>query len=427
MKGPDDSQRFVRILREQACWANVCTEPGMVALMTARAADLAGEPALQIEVCLSGGILKNALSAGLPHIQVKGPDIAAAAGAVVRDPSKGLTILGNLSEAQMGEALSLARAGRVTVKWDSAHQGVYGKCILRTKNHVAEVVVEGSHTNITEEKLDGRLLVSAASTSTTSGLFALREWKFERLIDIIMSVDPVELDWLLQGARSSSDLAEAADDLACCHDIVMWPASCTTVSSGDWPAMEAANRAAKAICARMNGCAWPVLTSGGSGNQGIMIATSVLSLASSLGLAERRTIQALALAHGVNMLVKSYMGEISSSCGGVSAGAGVAAAVSWMMGGTKEQMAEAVTEVLGSLFGMVCDGAKTTCALKGWVAVTSGISIGQWAANRRAKTQNQGVIGRSLEDTLARLETINKTVFSRSDDLILSLMGVERV
>ena len=427
MEKLNDFEEFTTVLKEQACWADVCTEPGMVALMAARAAALANEPALKIEVHLSGGILKNALSAGLPSIQARGPAVAAAMGAVARDASRGLTILGNLTQDQLGEALALATSGCVTVRLDPAHEGVYGKCVLWTENHVAEVVIEGAHTNITEEKLDGRVLFAAANMTNAGGLSSLKEWSFEKLVDVATSIDAESLEWLLRGARSSIDLAAAGAGPDCCREMSFWRTGGGASACAGWPAAEAADWAAKAICARMNGVSWPVVTSAGSGNQGIMVGTAILSAASRLGLPDHKTIQALALAHGVNMFVKSYIGEVSCLCGGMSAGAGVAAAVCWMTGGTRAQMAEAVTEVLGSLFGMICDGAKTTCALKGWVAVTLGILVGQRTAGHRTKTQHQGVIGGSLEETLLRLEAMNKTVFSRSDDVLLSLAGVQRV
>lgn len=424
-----DSLGFVRLLKEQACWANVCTEPGMVAFMASRAASLLGEPAVEIEVCLSSGVLKNALSAGLPHTSVRGPGVAAAAGAIACRPDQGLTILGSLTQDQMGEALRLVQADRVTIKWDAGHDGVYGECTVRGEKHVAQVVVEGSHTNVTEERLDGRVVSSAVlgpEESGISGLAALKGWTFERLLETVMSIETSELEWLLEGARSCYGLAQVESQENYPSAQLPSPEACAALSRDESPVLEASGRTFRAILARMSGRPWPVLTSGGSGNQGLMVSIPLMSLFETLGVKDEVKTRALAIAHGVNMLVKAYTGEISSSCGGVSAGAGLAAAVCWLLGGTRQQMADAATEVLASLCGMVCDGAKETCALKGSLAVMTGLVSGTGSVHFDHEIQDQGVVGRSIDETLTRLEALNRRVLAKSDAVLLEMAGVPK-
>lgn len=415
------------MLREQASWANVCTEPGMVAFMASKAAALADEDPVSIEVHLSSGILKNALSAGLPHTTRKGPDVAAAAGAIARRPDKGLTILGELTEEQVNQALKLVESGQVNIKWDNNHSGVYGKCIVNTAHHSAVVVVSGSHTRVTEEHLDGRFVTVSPSPVNGSGLSPLKAWTFEQLIDTVMDISPADLMWLLEGAESCVRLSEANSGWGALDLGAMPEKACAALSCTGNLVTEAAERTFRAIQARMNGVPWPILTSGGSGNQGIMVSVPVWLVSSRLGLSVENKVRSLALTHGVNMLIKAYTGEISASCGGVSAGAGVAAAICWMLGGTRSQMAEAVTEVIASLCGMVCDGAKDTCALKGSSAVMIGIIAGAGASRSKGELRNQGVVGRSLDETLARLEALNQRVFSQSDAALLERAGVDKV
>lgn len=422
-----DGCEFIRLLKEQSCWANVCTEPGMVAFMAAKTAALLDEPPANVEVHLSSGVLKNALSAGLPHTDRRGPAVAAAAGAVARQPEKGLTILGDLTEEQVKQALGMVDSGRVTAKWDTGHPGVYGKCVIRTAGHVAEVVVSGSHTGVVSQSVDGHPVALSGHASGGSGLAPLRGWTFERLVDVVMSLDTAELSWLLDGAKSCVGLSEAGDGSKREWSQATPEEACAALSCDGTPVIEAAGRTFKAIQARMSGTPWPVLTSGGSGNQGIMISVPVWSVSAGLGLSDEKRVRALALAHGVNMLVKAYTGEISTSCGGVSAGAGLAAAICWMLGGTRPQIAEAVTEVLASLCGMVCDGAKATCALKGSSAVMTGIVAGAGASRSREETRDQGVVGRSIDETLSRLEALNCRAFAQSDAVLLELAGIEKV
>jgi L-cysteine desulfidase len=418
--------QLAAILREQSCWANVCTEPGMVAFMAASAAAILPEEVEYIEVHLSAGVLKNALSAGLPHTTERGPALAAAAGSIARRPEEGLTILGGLTPSQVFEALRMVKTGLVKVKWDTKHDGIYGKCIVKGKNHCAEVLVSGSHTGIVEQCLDGKPIPLQSSHSGQYGLRGLRDWSFSDLIDTVMALNTSEYGWLLDGAKSCVSLSEA--DLPTPPTTLPTPKeACGALQCDGNPMTDAAGRTFRAISARMSGTPWPVLTSGGSGNQGIMISVPVLSIAKDAGLTDDETTRALLLAHGVNMLVKAYTGEVSASCGGVSAGAGLAAAICWMLGGTALQIAEAVTEVLASLCGMVCDGAKATCALKGSSAVMTGILAGAGASRSVPGLRDQGVVGQSIDETLARLEILNSRVLAGSDQVLLELARVEKV
>jgi L-cysteine desulfidase len=175
----------------------------------------------------------------------------------------------------------------------------------------------------------------------------------------------------------------------------------------------------------MSGVPWPVVTSGGSGNQGIMVSVPVMSVAKHLDLDEAATARALTIAHSVNLFVKAYMGEVSCSCGGVGAAAGIAAATCWMRGGTVGQMEEAISQVLASLFGTICDGAKATCALKGTTSVLTGMLTGLGASRSTGSIRDQGVLGSTLNETLTRIAALNEGVINKADELMLDLMRPE--
>jgi L-cysteine desulfidase len=423
MSNPTDSRVLEALLKEQSAWASVCTEPAMVALAAAKAAHTLGEPPVSIDVYLSAGVLKNALSAGLPHTAKKGPEIAAALGALSAQPELGLTILGNVTETQLDEALELAASSKVTVHWAREHEGVYGKCVLKGANHVAEAVIEHSHTNITRVALDGRLAEACATEARRSDLQVLREWDFPRLLAAALDLSVSRLGWLLEGARSCVRLSEKASGLMS-EDVIDFAWVCSS-DSCETPIVEVANRVSRAISARMSGVPWPVVTSGGSGNQGIMVSVPVMSVAKHLGLDEELTIRALTIAHSVNLFVKAYMGEVSCSCGGVGAAAGIAAATCWMRGGTVGQMEEAISQVLASLFGTICDGAKATCALKGTTSVLTGMLTGLGASRSTGSIRDQGVLGSTLNETLTRIAALNEGVINKADELMLDLMRPE--
>lgn len=158
-----------------------------------------------------------------------------------------------------------------------------------------------------------------------------------------------------------------------------------------------------------------------------MLSIPIWLISSRLGLSDERKLCAVVLAHGVNMLVKAHIGEVSASCGGISVGAGLAASICWMAGGSRDQMAQAATEALASLSGMICDGAKATCALKSSVAVMAGMIAGAGTSRSAARLENQGLIGQSIDETLERMETMSRRVFSGTDTVLLELTGIEKV
>jgi L-cysteine desulfidase len=423
LRDVQDAMLLKSLLEEQSVWANVCTEPGMVALTASKAASLTDEFPDRIEVHLSGGVLKNALSAGLPNTSTKGPDMAAAIGAVVKKPEDGLNILGNATDEQLEKAMSLVSSGKVQVKWARGHDGVYARCVIRTKSHEAEAVVQGSHTNFVRVSFDGSVIESASLTDGGSSLRPLRGWTFHRLLEAVYSLDLNDLDWLLEGARACTCLAEKSQTVA---ERVILPVRSNHRDSGkDMSMIDVAGNVSKAICARMNGVSWPVVTSGGSGNQGIMVGIPVLALGTEQGLSKDQLIRALAIAHSVNILVKASIGEVSSSCGGLSAGAGLASAVCWMLGGNEAQMKEAASQVLASLCGMLCDGAKATCALKGSTAIVTAMTVGAGAVEGGSSIRDQGIVGGSFEETLSRLAALNSEVINRSDALLFGLLGLD--
>lgn len=389
----------------------------MVALAAAKAARVLGEPPQSIEVHLSSGILKNALSAGLPNTAEKGPEVAAALGALSADPDKGLTILGSASDDLLDLALEMVASGKVAVYWARERQGVYGKCVVRGAHHTAEAVIENSHTNFTEVLLDGESAQTCATEARTSDLTVLRGWNIPRLLEAVFSIETSWAEWLLQGARSCVKLAESSKDPSSPDTIS--PAWVCSSPSCETSIIDVVDSVSRAISARMGGVSWPVVTSGGSGNQGIMVSVPVMLLARQFSLDDDRVIRALLIAHSVNLFIKAYMGEVSCSCGGVSAAAGVAAATCWMRGGSPLQIEEAISQVIASLFGMICDGAKATCALKGTTSVLTGMLTGAGASQYEGSVRDQGVLGRTLEETLNRVAVLNSQVINRSDELML--------
>ncbi len=421
---------LLTLVIEHAQFATVCTEPSMIALAAAKCRNLLGTLPQRIEVRVSPGILKNALSAGLPCGDRKGPEVSAALGAVIGDDGKGLQILDNVSSEHLESAYSMVDRNMVCVSWDEEVTGVYACVTCYADGHEAKVIIEGSHTNVTFMSFDGEEVFKSGSDSNASPLRRLREVSFEDLYSACMKTDIEDIRFLLEGAKSDLELSFQAQTAEKQKHSLMGPAEkirsspdkvASSVSSG-CVFSSVYHKVLLAISARMGGTPWPVLTSGGSGNQGIMLAIPVVSVCEVLGLDSEEATRALYLGHAVNLYIKSYMGSISCVCGAVSAGAGVAAAASWCLSRDMRQVEQSIIMVLSALYGMLCDGAKASCALKGSIGAIQGLNAAFMVYKGVTIPEGEGIVGSSIEETLDNVGYFSEKIFSYGDKIMLSKM-----
>ena len=412
---------LLQLLKQESQLATVCTEPAMIALAVANAKKLLGKSPTLVEVYLSPGIMKNALSAGLPTGTRKGPKVAAALGAVAGDPAAGLQILLDFSRADTEAAYRLVDGGKAKAHGDPNQSGVYVRAVAScAAGRTAEVIIEGAHTNVVSMSLDGvSLMCPSGYQGQGCTISSLRPHRFRDILDQVFAMPTQEVGFLVAGARSNADLAIKALESS---EGGVGTNQASADPDDDCLVVRARTLVTAAIGARMSGTPWPVLTSGGSGNQGIMVGIPILMVGEKVGAGEERLARALLLAHIINLYIKAYMGEISGVCGASSAGPGVAAAVCWLRGGDYAAIEAAVSSGLASLYGMLCDGAKASCALKGSVGVFQGITSGEMAARGAVLPANEGIVGGSLEETLRTVESLTKQLFGGLDQALLGPM-----
>lgn len=436
-----------------------CTEPAMVALAAARARALAGGLPVSIEVTVSVGVFKNAQAVGLPGSRLKGLDAAAALGAVAGRPDLGLEVLREVGPPDEKAALALLSGGKVTVTADPDRPGVFVQVVLRTAHHSAEVVIEGSHTNVTRQALDGAEVPPQAPRSEgaagAGGAPAAEHVPVQRLGDFLfrevyraaVSCPLEDALYLIEGAERN--LALAAKALAGgCREAAPDLTQALRRAAGGGPSTGRCDAAATArlwcaaaVSARMGGTQWPILTSGGSGNQGILVSVPVLLAAREremAGTPEPATAQAtsgptdadedrsslaraLVLAHAVNLYFKAFTGEVSALCGSVTGAAGVAAAVCHLAGGSLEEVESAVQLAAGGLFAMVCDGAKGSCALKIGEGAAVGVTAGRLARLGGFIPVGEGIVGRTVEETARTLGLLTREVLNPADRFMVRM------
>lgn len=417
--------RFLALLHQETQWAVTCTEPAMVALAAAKARALSGGRPTAVEVRVSPGVMKNARGVGLPGTDRKGVGMAAALGAVAGNPDLGLAALRDLKAAAVREAEDFLEAGRVTVRCDTTREGIFAEVKVRTGERVAEMTIAGSHCHLTRAALDGRPVPAEEPLPFHLSGEDLRELPFPVWFRWVMAIDPDKVKYLEEGANSAFCLAEQVLQ-GKWRDKLPVPHWLPSPASQDDPADLGRRWVAAAVSARMAGVMWPILTSAGSGNQGILVALPVLWQARALEADTGRLRRALLLAHSTNLFLKAFTGNISALCGAVTAGAGVAAAVCWLLGGEEPEVEEAAKRVLGTLFGMVCDGAKASCASKCAAAAAEGVIAGRLARAGARWEPDQGLLGCSLDETARAAGRLTRRALARLDLLLLRQPGSNR-
>ena len=443
------------LLNSELICALGCTEPIALAYAAALARLVLGCEPEQLAVGCSGNIIKNVKSVTVPNSGgMRGVEAAAVLGAVGGNAAAALETLEGVTEADIARTRELlGREGYVSVSLVEGVPNLYIEVRAEALGHVAEVAISEHHTNVVRCTRDGapaNQLCPAARAGADvedacSGTCALmsavtaQEAAREEGADAAqaapvlgLSLDMI-LDYIEDGdvslARASLERQLELNAAISAEGLEnAWGAEVgrtLLATRGDDIACRARARAAAGSDARMSGCALPVAIVCGSGNQGITCALPVLTYAEELGVEGERLTRALALADLVAIHTKSYIGALSAFCGVVCAACGAGAAICWMRGGTREQIGATVVNTLGNVGGIVCDGAKASCAAKISAAVDAAILGCDMALAGRGFRAGEGIVQDTVEETIASMGYVGRVGMKDTDVEILKIMTGE--
>lgn len=414
---------YIAVLQKEVAPAQGCTEPIAVAYAVSIAAEQLEGPAESIQLHLSGNIVKNALGVGIPGTGRTGIDIAALLGAVIRRSDKKLEILNGMTERQLKEAEALLEQGilQISLKEDTEER-LYIEAIVSGGGHRGRCIILRSHTNVTLIEKDG-VPSFQAETRAEGQAEDHVELSVKGIYQFATTVPFEEISFLLEGARMN--LAVSAEGLRGDYGLRVGKALSGQLGSLIQPTLggQLAAAAAAASDARMDGCAMPVMTTGGSGNQGISCTVAAAALAEKLGSSQQQLARALAISDLVTVHIKSYMGRLSPLCGsGIAGAAGSCCAMIYLMGGTLEQMEKGIQMILANHMGMICDGAKTTCALKIATGIQAAVLCATLAMEDLCPCEKEGIVCRDVEDTIRGVGRLANQGVSQLDPTILQVM-----
>ena len=425
-----------------------CTEPIAVAYAAALARLVLGCEPEAMRVGCSGNIIKNVKSVTVPNSGgMRGVEAAAVLGAVGGNAAAALEVLEGVDDAHRARTVELLGSdGYCEVSLVEGVPNLYIDVRAEALGHVAEVAISEHHTNVVRCTRDGvpaNQLCPAArggevedACSGTCALLnaagpAAAEPSHARPVEG-MSLDMI-MDFVesgdIEGARAALErqleLNRAISDEGLRNSWGAEVGRTLLATRGDDVACRARARAAAGSDARMSGCALPVAIVCGSGNQGITCALPVLTYGEQLDVPHDRLVRAVALADLVAIHTKSYIGALSAFCGVVCAACGAGAAICWMRGGTREQIGATIVNTLGNVGGIVCDGAKASCAAKISAAVDAAILGCDMALEGRGFRAGEGVVQDTVEETIAAMGYVGRVGMKDTDVEILKIMTGE--
>ncbi len=415
-------QAYVTLLQQELMVAMGCTEPIAIALAAARARDLLGSLPVRVEVFASGSVVKNAKSVVVPHTGgLKGIEAAAAAGIVAGDPAQMLEVIAEVSADQIERIAEYLSSVPISVSQTTS--GLDFDIVVRVfdeGDQSALVRIAEHHTNIVCEEVNGALISEQAPGED---LFS------EEAHDQLLSMEKI---WEFSQTVSIEDVREVLDRQIACNMAIAnegmtnaWGAQIGKVmlaTFGDGITTRASAWAAAGSDARMDGCEMPVVINSGSGNQGITVSVPVVMYADELGVSEDVRYRALVLSNLIALHLKRGIGTLSAYCGAVSAGAAASGAIAYVLGGGFDEVVHAVVNTLSVTSGMVCDGAKPSCAAKIALSLNAGILGCAMYEHGQQFFGGDGIVKKGVENTIESVCRLGREGMRATNDEIIAIM-----
>ena len=412
---------YIQILKEELVPAMGCTEPIALAYAAAKAREILGEVPDRVEIGASGSIIKNVKSVIVPNTNhLKGIPAAATAGIIAGKAEKELEVIADVSEEEKVRMAEYLKAVPISV--EHVDNGVTFDIIIEVKKggSYAKVRIANYHTNIVLIEKDGeKLLDIPVEGETEEGLTDRSLLNMVDIWDFINTVDVADIKEVI-GRQIEYNTAIADEGLK--GDYGANIGSVLLDTYGNDVRTRAKARAAAGSDARMNGCELPVIINAGSGNQGMTCSLPVLEYAKELGCGEDKMYRALALSNLTAIHQKTGIGRLSAYCGAVSAGAAAGAGIAYLCGGGYEEVVHTVVNALAIVSGMICDGAKASCAAKIAASVDAGILGYNMFLRGQQFYAGDGIVTKGVEKTISNIGHLGKEGMRETNEEIIKMM-----
>ncbi len=418
---------FKEILRHEVFPALGCTEPTAVAYAASIASKELDGSIDGIRIRVDPGVYKNGMAVRVPNTHgERGNLIAGVLGALIRTPELKMEVLRGVTADMIAQAKTFISQRKATITFDSAQKDLYIDVEVWNSQHQSRAVIQHCHTNLVHLSVDNQDRFIREGTeplqTTLPYKTILKSLKIENLIEIAEQIDSDDMRYIEQGIQMNLDISKEGRKLlkvgyylldlqrkGYLQDDVLSSSKIMTASASD---------------ARMAGLSMPVMSSGGSGNQGVVAILVPYQVGQFFNIEHTTILRSIALSHLINSFVKCYTGDLTVICGcAIAAGVGASAAIVYQnYGKDMKKITLAINNLISDLGGMLCDGAKEGCALKVASSTDSAIRSAYMAMNDHGITSLEGFVGRSPEETIQNLSRISQIGMAKVDDTMLKIM-----
>ena len=412
---------YVSILKEELLPAMGCTEPIAVAYAAAVAARELGAVPEAVEIVVSGNIIKNVKSVVVPNTGgLRGLAAAAAAGIVAGDPDAALQVISKATEEDHAKIAAYLKAADFPIRESDSGYIFDIDIRLHAAGHTARCRIAGYHTNIIRIERDGEILKDVPYTEAGQNYATDRELlNIESIVEFADTVEIEDVRPTLE-RQMNYNLAIAREGLTGNYGARI--GQVLLKSYGSEVHVRAKAWAAAASDARMNGCSLPVVINSGSGNQGITCSIPVLIYAEELGVPEEMKFRALTVSNLITTHLKTGIGRLSAYCGAISAGVGAGAGITYLYGGKHKEIAHTIVNALAIDSGIICDGAKSSCAAKIASAVEAGLLGMEMYKQGSQFYGGDGIVTKGVENTIKNVGRLAKYGMAQTDKEIIDIM-----
>lgn len=426
----DDCTRrqLVDLIKREVVLATGCTEPVAVALCATKAREVLGREPEKVQLLLSKNVYKNAMGVGIPGTGMIGLPIAVSIGIVAGDSNRQLEVL-NVDEFEVAKAKRwlYSHAEAVSIGVKNTCDKLYIECVCTAGDDESRAVIAGRHTCFTLVEKNGIAKQSIIHNSDALPGCDAEEGccklSVKKVLEFATTSPIDELRFISDTVKYNTVAAtEGMKGYGLCVGKILMEAN----KSGDVVHTVVSNTVA-ASDARMDGCTLPVYSNSGSGNQGICCTLPVYEYAKVTGVDEERMIRALIISHLMSIYVKQGIGRLSALCGIVNASIGVTSAITYLQGGGYEQVCYAVKNLINTIAGMVCDGAKPSCALKMSTGLYSAFVSSELACHDKVVDATDGLSERDVDCSISNLGRLGHDGMNETDDIVLDIMTHKRM
>ena len=420
----DERNRIIALVKREVVPAIGCTEPMAVALAVAKAKETLGSLPKQIVVWLSANMLKNAMGVGIPGTGMIGLPIAIALGALVGKSEYSLEVLKDTTPEDVEQGKEYIAQNRIKIlqKKDTAEK-LYIEVECHNGDDNVSVIITGAHTHFSRIAKNGEVLLDDRASSSGDGAAEDPKLTMRMVYDFAMTAPESEIHFILETAELNKRAAEMSLNNRFGHGLgrtIFMEPKCQFFGNGIYSKILSYTSAA--CDARMAGVKVPVMSNSGSGNQGIAATLPVWVFAKERLKTEEELARALMLSHLTVIYINQSFGRLSPLCGCVVAATGSACGITWLLGGTYEQIVYAVKNMIANITGMICDGAKPSCSLKVATGVSTAVLSAMLAVEDEVVTPAEGIIDEDVEKCVRNMAAIGLQGMAATDNLVLDIM-----